>query len=242
MKGGEKRIMADEVKKVQEGEKKEEVKKAEGEVKEPTITEDELIKTIKDLEDIIKAGKKPPFVKEEEEEEEDEEEEEEKSVTGNFEEEETLAKAIEVSDFLAALVDQTEASLDMVADRVEAIKKSASKFDEKFIGGLSSIEKVLKSLEGRFDKIDDRLTKIEQTPAAPAKSVVKSGVVLEKSFNTGGAQPEGVDALPKRKVLELIEKAVAEGKLQDNVLFSYEGSPSGFLTPAQKEILKSYLG
>lgn len=226
--------MADELKKVQEGEKEEETKKAE-----PTITEDELIKTIKDLEDIIKAGKKPPMEEEEEEDEGDnedeEDEDEEKSVTGNFEEEETLAKAIEVSDFLAALVDQTEASLDMIADRVETIKKSASKFDEKFIGGLSSIEKVLKSL-------DERLTKIEHTPVGTAKSVVKSGTVLEKSFNTGGAQPEGVDALPKRKVLELIEKAVAEGKMQDNVLFSYEGSPSGFLTPAQKEILKSYLG
>jgi len=234
--------MADEVKKEQEGKKEEEVKKAEGEVKEPTITEDELIKTIKDLEDIIKAGKKAPVKEEEEEEEEEDEEEEEKSVTGNFEEEDTLAKAIEVSDFLAALVDQTEASLDMVADRVESIKKSAGKFDEKFIGGLSSIEKVLKSLEGRFDKIEDRLKKIEETPATTVKSVVKSGTVLEKSFNTGGGQPEGIDALPKRKVMELMEKAVADGKLKDHVLFNFEGSPAGFLTPDQKEILKSYLG
>jgi len=231
--------MADDKK--EEGVKKEEdVKKSE----EATITEDELIKTIKDLEDIIKASKKAP---EPEEEEEEEEEDEEKSVTGNFEDEDTLAKAIEVSDFLAALVDQTEASLDMVADRVESIKKSAGKFDEKFIGALSSIEKTLKAFEksfgDKFTAIEDRLKKIEETPASTARSVVKSGVVLEKSFDAGkgagGEVTEGIDALPKRQVMGLIEKAVADGKIKDSVLFAYEGNAQ-ILTPEMKEILKSY--
>ena len=96
-------------------------------------------------------------------------------------------------------------------------------------------------MEGRFDKIEDRLKKIEETPASTVKSVVKSGTVLEKSFNTGGSQPEGIDALPKRKVMELMEKAVADGKLKDHVLFNFEGSPVPVLTAEQKDILKAYL-
>ena len=231
--------MADE-KKEQEGKTTEEVKKAE-----PTITEDELVKTIQDLEDIIKA-RKAPEEEEEEEVEEEEEEEMEESVTGNFEEDETIAKAIEVSDFLAALVDQSEASHELVADRVDKLGTSMSKFDDKLIVGLGEIAKSIKSLTDalneKFSAFDKRLEKIEQTPVQAAKSVVKSGTVLEKSFGSGGAQAEGIDALPKRRVMELLEKAVAEGKIRDSVLFSYEGSPVFQLPGEVKDILKSYLG
>jgi hypothetical protein len=41
--------------------------------------------------------------------------------------------------------------------------------------------------------------------------------------------------------MELMEKAVADGKIKDSVLFSYEGSPNADLTTDQKEILKSYI-
>jgi hypothetical protein len=229
--------MADE-KKEQEGKTTEEVKKAE-----PTITEDELVKTIKDLEDIIKARHKP----EPEEEEEEEDEEMEESVTGNFEEDETIAKAIEVSDFLAALVDQSEASHEVVAEKVSSLSKSMTKFDERYIGALGEIQKSIKTLTDsiteKFGKVEERLTKIEATPVTAAKSVVKSGTVLEKSFATGdGKGAEGVDAMPKRKVMELLEKAVAEGKVRDSTLFSYEGSPNFQLPADVKEILKSMAG
>jgi hypothetical protein len=226
--------MADEIKK-EEGKTVEEVKKAE-----PTITEDELVKTLKDLEDIIKARHKP----EPEEEEEEEEEEMEESVTGNFEEDETIAKAIEVSDFLAALVDQSEASHEVVADKVSSLSKSMSKFDERYIVALGEISKSIKtltdSMSEKFGKVDERLTKIEATPITAARSIVKSGQVLEKSFATGdGKTPEGIDAMPKRRITELLEKAVADGKIRDSVLFSYEGSPNFQLPADVKDILKS---
>ena len=221
--------MVEELKKDQEGKTVEEKKV------EPTITEDELVKTIKDLEDIIKARKAP-----------EEEEEDEKSVTGNFEEDETIAKAIEVSDFLAALVDQSEASAELVAERVSSLAKSISKFDEKLISSLGEISKIIKgftdSMNEKFGKVDERLARIEKTPVQAVKSVVKGGTVLEKSFGgTGGAQPEGIDALPKRQVVELLEKAVGEGKVQDSILFSYEGDPLYRLSNGVKEILKSYM-
>jgi hypothetical protein len=231
--------MTEELKKEKEGETKvEDTKKSE-----PTITEDELVKTLQELNDIVKARKKP---EEEEEEEEDEEEDEEKSVTGNFEEDETIAKAIEVSDFLAALVDQTEASAELVADKVHSLEKSVSKFDEKLIVSLGDIGKLIKgvtdTITEKFTKVDDRLSKIEQTPVSLPKSVMKKGAVLEKSFSASdAATPEGVDALPKRAVVELLEKAVGDGKIKDSFLFSYEGDPLFRLPDGVKEVLKSYL-
>lgn len=230
--------MTEELKKEQEG-KKEEVEKSE-----PTITEDELIKCVQDLEGIIKARKKPE--EEPEEEEPDEDDEEEKSVTGNFEEDETIAKAIEVSDFLSALVDQTETSLDAVGSRFGYLEKSVSKFDAKYIEALSEVGKLVKgltdSIKDQFAKMDTRLKTIEDTPSTPARSVMKSGKVLEKSFGAGTETGDSIDQLPKRRIVELLEKAVADGKVKDSELFSYEGSPVYILPKDTKEILKSYIG
>ncbi len=222
-------------------EKKEEIKKAEEVVKEevkeePTINEDELNKAIQSLEDIVKARKKEEV--EEEEEEEEEEEVEEKSYTGNFGENETLEKAIEVSDFLQALVDETETSVDALGKSIVFLAKSMEKFDTAYIGSLKQISDVLtKSFAG----FDERLKKIEQTPIAAApKTIRKAAEPIAKSFASGNA-PEGVDALNKRQTVELMEKAIADGKIKDTVLFSYEGSPTFQLTEDTKEILKSYL-
>lgn len=214
-------------------EKKEELKKSE-EVKEEEkiekaedkVSEEELLKAITSLEDIIKA--RPD--EEDEKEEEKEEEEEEKSFTGNFDQDETLEKAIEVSDFLSALVDQTENSIAALGTSVARLEKSMTKFDE---GQISALKEIGKSL----DTLSKRLEVIEQTPVRGAKSVVKSAQVIEKSF--AGQEDRGVDGLPKRKVLDLMEKAVGEGKLQDSKLFAYESA--NILTDDTKEILKSYM-
>ena len=213
----------DELKKSEE-EKVEKVEKAE-----EKVTEDELLKAITSLEEIVKARPEPE--KEEEEEDEKEEEEEEKSFTGNFEQDETLEKAIEVSDFLSALVDQTENSIAALGATVARLEKSMTKFD----GG--QIE-VLKNVGTKLDTLSKRLEVIENAPARGAKSIIKSAQVIEKSF-AGGEVGGGIDALPKRKVLDLMEKAVGEGKLQDSKLFAYESA--NILTDDTKNILKSYL-
>jgi hypothetical protein len=215
-------------------EKKDELKKSEEEKveekpiekAEEKVTEDELLKAITSLEEIVKAR---PVGEEEKEEDKDEEEEEEKSFTGNFEEDETLEKAIEVSDFLSALVDQTENSIAALGATVARLEKSMTKFD----GG--QIE-VLKTVGTKLDDLSKRLEVIENMPARGAKSIVKSAQVIEKSFD---GTPAGIDALPKRKVLDLMEKAVGEGKLQDSKLFAYESA--NIITDDTKNILKSYL-
>jgi hypothetical protein len=220
-------------------EKKEDLKKVDEKIekKEPEITEDELKKSLKDLTDIIKAGR-APVVTEEEEEDEDEEELEE-SFTGNFEENETIAKAIEVSDFLADLVEQTETSLEAVGKLVKSLQKSEEVFDQKFVDALGNISK-------KFDDMDARLKKIEDTPvAAGPKTIQKSVQKIEKSFTASGKEVEGTDelaALPKRQVMALLEKAVADNKIKDSTLFAYEGSPGVFkFNSEDEEILKSYI-
>lgn len=220
--------------------KKEDIKKSDEKDKvektEPEITEDELKKSLKDLTDIIKAGRVPAPSEEEEEEEEEELEE---SFTGNFEENETIAKAIEVSDFLADLVEQTETSLEAVGKLVKSLQKSEEAYDSKFLGALENISK-------KFDAVDERLKKIEETPVQTgAKTIQKSVQKIEKSFTASGKETGEVDelaALPKRQVMGLLEKALADGKIKDSTMFAFEGSPGVFkFTVEDEEILKSYI-
>lgn len=216
-------------------EKKDEEKVEKAEEK---VTEDELLKAITSLEQIVKARPEP---EEEEEEDKKEEEEEEKSFTGNFEQDETLEKAIEVSDFLSALVDQTENSIAALGATVARLEKSMTKFDEFQITALKEVGNVVKSsgesLTAKLDGFDKRLEVMENMPARGAKSIIKSAQVIEKSFAGGGET--GIDALPKRKVLDMMEKAVGKGKLQDSKLFAYESA--NILSEDTKNILKSYL-
>jgi hypothetical protein len=240
--------MAEELKKEKEGAQDEKEKREtekEIEKSEPTLTEDDLSKTIKDLEDIIKAKKAPEPEEDEDDEDEDEDEDEEKSFTGNFDEDETLNKAIEVSDYLAALVDQTETSIDAVGGKISNLEKSLTKFDSKYLEALGNVGTLIKGLTDKIDVMqkafDERLVKIEKTPVSAAKSIVKSGSVLEKSFAGDTGVNDSIEQLPRRKVAELLEKAVADGKIRDGVLFSYEGSQNYSLTQEQKELLKAYI-
>jgi hypothetical protein len=41
--------------------------------------------------------------------------------------------------------------------------------------------------------------------------------------------------------MELLEKAVVDGKIKDSIMFAFEGSPAYQFMDAEKEILKSYI-
>jgi hypothetical protein len=220
--------------------KSEEEKKAEEkpvEKSEEKVTEDELLKAITSLEEIVKARPE----EEEEEPEKEKEEEEEKSFTGNFAEDETLEKAIEVSDFLSALVDQAETSIGALANVVTRLEKSMTRYDEAQITALKEVGNVIKAstdgLTAKLDGFDARLKTIEETPARGAKSVLKSAKVIEKPFGKEGA--EGVDKLTKREILGLMEKAITDKKLPDSKLLAFEAS--NIISDETKDILKSYL-
>jgi hypothetical protein len=218
-------------------EEKKEVKQEEKvEKSEPTITQDDLMKAVSALEELVKARDE----EEEEEKEEEEEEKEEKSFAGNFEENETLEKAVEVSDFLAALVDETETSIDALGREMVRMQKSMGKYDTKFIESLGSVATMLKAVGDKLDAFDARLKVMEHTPAAQPKTIMKSAQPIEKSFNTGG-EPDGLDTLTRRQKIEIMEKAVADGKLKDTELFNYEANHLAPMSDETKTVLKSYL-
>jgi hypothetical protein len=240
LKKAEEAKVAEEAKKADELKKAEEAKAA-AEVKpvEKTISEETLLKAIDNLVEFSKARK----VEEEEEEEEGEEFEE--SATGNFEEDETLEKAIEVSPFLEALVKETELSIGAlgksVGKELSGLKKSISDFDGKQIEAIKEVASVVKGLTDKvtesFKTFDERLIAIEQTPVRGPKSVLKA-VTIEKSF----AGKEGDFAgIPKRKVVDALEKAVYAGKIKDSVLIAYEAEPQYPLSEDVQDIVKSFL-
>ena len=167
----------------------------------------------------------------------------EESFTDNFDDDETIEKAIEVSDFLKALVEESSTSITAIGREVSRLKKSQDEFDSKHVEALKQFGEAIKGLgtkmDEKFTAIEKRLETIEQTPITKAKSVTKA-VVLEKSFAGQPAASE-FDQLPKRQVIPLLEKAVGDGKIKDTVLFAYESNPVYPLTEEQKEILKSYI-
>lgn len=219
--------MADEKK-----DKEKELKEDEETTEKATVSEEDLLKAIDELENIVKAKSRDYDDEEDEDEWNEDEEDFEDSVTSNFDEDETIEKAVEVSPFLEALVDQTETSLQALGREISKLKKSAAEFDYKYVNSLKQISEMLKAL-------DERLKRIEETPVSGPKSIRKAAVI-EKSF-AGTGQVDEIDQLPKRKVIDLLEKAVVDGKIKDTVLIAYESEMNYPLTAEQKDILKSYL-
>jgi hypothetical protein len=236
---GDERDKAGKVK--EEGEKRADVVEK---ATEPTVTEEELLKAIQSLEEFSKAQRD---VEEEEDEDEKEEPEEEKKAFEDFEDNETLEKAIEVSPFLEALVNETSLALEAVGKDVNVLRKSMSEFDGKYIESLKSLTEIVKGLHTEikefFKSTGDRLTVIEQTPAGARKSIMKSVDVKEikKSFAGGGSEGTDLRTLPKRVIADALTKAVMDGKIRDTVLMAFEGEHNTAFSPEQEEIIKAYL-
>jgi hypothetical protein len=236
---GDERDKAGKVK--EEGEKRADVVEK---ATEPTVTEEELLKAIQSLEEFSKAQRD---VEEEEDEDEKEEPEEEKKAFEDFEDNETLEKAIEVSPFLEALVNETSLALEAVGKDVNVLRKSMSEFDGKYIESLKSLTEIVKGLHTEikefFKSTGDRLTVIEQTPAGARKSIMKSVDVKEikKSFAGGGSEGTDLRTLPKRVIADALTKAVMDGEIRDTVLMAFEGEHNTAFSPEQEEIIKAYL-
>ncbi len=236
---GDERDKAGEVK--EEGEKRAlPVNKSE----EAIVTEEDLLKAIDLLTEFTKAQEETEEDEKKEGDEEEEEEEEEKSLEDS-EDSETLEKAIEVSPFLEALVNETSLALEAVGNDIGGLQKSMAEFDGKYIEHLKSLTEIVKGLHAEIKDFrkstEDRLSQIESQPAGARKSIVKA-VEIKKSF----AGSEGGDAefasLSKRTVAEALTKAVMDRKIPDTILMAYEAEHNYQLNPSEQEIVKSYLG
>ena len=236
-KAAEEAKKAEELKKAEEAKKAEELKKAERKV-----TEEDLLKAIDNLEVFSKAQKK---VDEEEKEKEKEEEEKAlKSFSDNFEANETLEKAIEVSPFLEAIAGEVEVSVGAMGKEINKLSKSMEVFDGKHIDVLKSVAESIKGLTSKVEEMtkgfDERLKKIEETPVRGPKSVLKAAA-LEKGFTTGSEGENALATVPKRRIADALEKAVEDGKIKDTVLIAFESDPGYLLSGESAEIVKAYI-
>jgi len=85
-----------------------------------------------------------------------------------------------------------------------------------------------------------RLKKIEETPVGTRKSILKAAVI-EKGMISGQGGDDPFATMPKRKIVDLLAKAVEDGKINPNVLFSFEAEQNYPLTDDHKDILKAYI-
>lgn len=178
----------------------------------PEIDEEDVLKSLDALEDLVKGGAKEEEEEPDEDEgksepDEDEDEDEEKSFGSDFEETEEIQKAVEVSAFLADLVDSVRTSIDdlrkAVTVEIGEMKKSLTDmrgFQAK------AIDRLAKAMSGETEKVTGLVTGMEDlrksledfgnSPARPRKSTLK---VIEKSFNQEG---EGEPVLRKSQIVD----------------------------------------
>lgn len=151
---------------------------------------------------------------------------------------------VDVSQFLRSLVDHTATTVDGLRD---ALLKSDMATENRIDAVVESVEGIQKSLGNVgvvLTAICERLGVIENQPAAPARSVVKSaapagGRTVERAFE-GGEQPaEGSSFfkslagkpghIAKAMVSEAICDLVKKGQAQDIDVINFEST--GFVPP-----------
>lgn len=224
------------------GVKKADEEKAEVAKSDEVVSEEDLLKAIETLEEFSKAAKAE---EEEEEDEDDEDEEEKKSIEESDDDNETLEKAIEVSPFLEALVNETSLALEAVGKDVNGLRKSVSDFDGKYIEILKALNESIKGLSSKIEAFEkstsDRLAVIETQPAGARKSIMKA-VEIKKAFvgGEGGGDPD-FNSLSKRQVADALTKAWQDGKIKDTTVMAFEGEHNYQLRQDEQEIVKSYI-
>lgn len=207
------------------------------------VTEEELLKAIDLLEEFTKASEETEE-EEEDDDKKDEEEDEEKSIQ-SMEDSETLEKAIDVSPFLEALVNETSLALEAVGSKLNSFQKSMSEFDGKYVESLRSLAEIVKGLHSEmkefFKATGERLAVIEQTPIGGPRSIRKA-VEIKKSFVAGNESGEtDFSQLSKRQIADALSKAWQDGKVKDTVVMAFEGEHTNQLTPEIQEIVKAYI-
>ncbi len=209
------------------------------------VTEEDLLKAIETLEEFTKANAEVEEEEEEEEEKEEGDEEGEEKSFEDFEDNDTLEKAIEVSPFLEALVNETSLALEAVGKDIGGLRKSMSEFDGRYIESLKSLAEIVKGLhsdmKGFFKSVEDRLTVIEQTPVGRPKTIMKAAEI-KKSFAGGeGGGETTLATTPKRVIADALTKSVMDGKIKDTVLMAFEAEHNYPFTAEQEEIVKAYI-
>jgi molecular chaperone GrpE (heat shock protein) len=212
----------------------------------PEIDEEDVLKSLDALEDLVKGDAKEEKEEKEEsdkdqddegEPDEDEDDEDaEKSFGSDFEETEEIQKAVEVSAFLADLVDSVRASIDdlrkAVTVEIGEMKKSLT--DMRGFQA-TAIDRLAKAMSGETEKVTGLVTGMEDlrksledfgnSPARPRKSTLK---VIEKSFNQEG---DGEPVLRKSQIVDRLVRLAQQRDSGVSLLDVTKFEMSGELRP-----------
>jgi len=208
----------------------------------PEIDEEDVLKSLDALEDLVKGDAKEEKEEPDEDQddegepdEDDEDEDAEKSFGSDFEETEEIQKAVEVSAFLADLVDSVRASIDdlrkAVTVEIGEMKKSLT--DMRGFQA-TAIDRLAKAMSGETEKVTGLVTGMEDLrksledfgngPASPRKSTLK---VIEKSFNQEG---EG-EPLRKSQIVDRLVRLAQQRDSGVSLLDVTKFEMSGELRP-----------
>jgi len=167
--------------------------------------------------------------------------EEDDSLTKSFKENDTLQKALDVSDFLREQNSELCKSLDMLSDRQNEGDKRQHEFNLMLSKAIVDVGNLVKSMS---DSMEDSLS---QPARAPKSKGLQGNQVMQKSF--AGEQETAKDQLSKAQVIkqledimhETMEKSQGESKLENGVDMLVEISKfeqTGMLHPAVNDMVK----
>lgn len=151
---------------------------------------------------------------EEDEEEDEEEEEKEKSLADKNE---TIRKAVEVSDFLSELVGETSKALNGFEKSLEDV----GGFQES---AFSVLAKSVKQMISKQDEILERIEALENQPAGMRKSKATAGV---KALEKGGGKVADEEKNPaelQKSVLSGLEILAQKGEIPAAEVIKFEAT------------------
>lgn len=162
-------------------------------------------------------------------------------IVKSMDENETLQKALDVSDFLQEQHGELCKSLQTLADHQEESDKRQHEFNLVLAKAVADVGNLVKSMAEKMG------TELAQPARAPKSRGVNAPAPLNKSF--AGAAPEG-EELTKSDMMkgletlmqETMEKSGGESRLDNGVDLLMEISKfeqTGFIHPQVEEIVKS---
>lgn len=180
---------------------------------ETDVTEETLQKALDGLDNLIKAADAKD-VEEKDEKDEDEEKVEKSFVKKATSESEELKKGVEVSDFLAELVNQIGESVDSTNHLVKSQQRETNK-------NIVELAKSLKGIGEALSGVMERIEAVEKTPVSPRKSVLSKSEKGVQRFEDVEVEMSKSQIL--NKMTNLVEKGDPSVNADDVIRFESTG-------------------